>query len=248
MTHIIRLFTGCDRVMAASLLAVGIDPAKCILFRQSDVMNMQALDLHWPCPCPHTTKGSLLAHADTDEHSQVPEHAALGWVLGCCSSLSPLQQMTQFKEKKINNQKCVLNMLAALPPSTNSHRLRSGTRCPWGCYRTRCCRRPTSCSTKPNWCLTIALHISAKHHCTSHQCQAPLWLHQQVPVGEDQTQHLELCRSLARKFNSLVVRGARAWVRVCMCVCIGVCMGAWQPFVHAIAGCGGVCDTAPTHG
>ena len=44
----------------------------------------------------------------------------------------------------------------------------------WGCSPTRSCRRPTSCSTSAD----------------------------QVPVGEDQRQHLELTRDLAQRFNS----------------------------------------------
>ena len=45
---------------------------------------------------------------------------------------------------------------------------------PSGCSPTRSCRPPTSCSTRPT----------------------------QVPVGEDQRQHLELTRDLAQRFNT----------------------------------------------
>jgi tryptophanyl-tRNA synthetase len=48
-----------------------------------------------------------------------------------------------------------------------------------GCSCTPCCRRPTSCSTAPTL----------------------------VPVGEDQVQHLELSRDIARKWNARFGRG-----------------------------------------
>ena len=52
--------------------------------------------------------------------------------------------------------------------------LRQQTSSASGCSPTRSCRPPTSCSTRPS----------------------------QVPVGEDQRQHLELTRDLAQRFNT----------------------------------------------
>ena len=49
----------------ALLLAVGLDPEKCLVFVQS----------------------------------QVPAHAELSWLLGCCTQFGELSRMTQFKDK-----------------------------------------------------------------------------------------------------------------------------------------------------
>jgi tryptophanyl-tRNA synthetase len=53
------------REMAASLLALGLDPERCTLFVQS----------------------------------HVPQHAQLGWVMGCITGFGEASRMTQFKDK-----------------------------------------------------------------------------------------------------------------------------------------------------
>lgn len=53
----------------ALLLAVGLDPEKCLVFVQS----------------------------------QVPAHAELSWLLGCCTQFGELSRMTQFKDKSAKN-------------------------------------------------------------------------------------------------------------------------------------------------
>ncbi|HEY1774659.1 MAG TPA: tryptophan--tRNA ligase [Solirubrobacteraceae bacterium] len=115
---------------AAILLAAGLDPARCILFRQSDVH----------------------------------EHTELTWMLGSVTAYGDLQRMTQFKDKAPKQRELVSAGLFFYPVLMAADVL---------AYRTN-----------------------------------------EVPVGEDQRQHLELTREIARSFNArfgetLVVPEAR---------------------------------------
>ncbi|HEX2702229.1 MAG TPA: tryptophan--tRNA ligase [Solirubrobacteraceae bacterium] len=115
---------------AAILLAAGLDPERCILFRQSDV----------------------------------PEHTELAWLLASVTAYGDLQRMTQFKEKSGKQRELVSAGLFFYP-------------------------------------VLMAADVLA-------------YRAQDVPVGEDQRQHLELMRDIAIRFNSrfgeqLVVPDAR---------------------------------------
>jgi tryptophanyl-tRNA synthetase len=115
---------------AAILLAAGLDPARCILFRQSDVV----------------------------------EHSELTWLLTAVTAYGDLQRMTQFKEKSAKQRELVTAGLFFYPVLMAADVL---------AYRTN-----------------------------------------EVPVGEDQRQHLELMRDIAIRFNArfgeqLVVPDAR---------------------------------------
>ncbi len=85
--------------------------------------------------------------------SHVPQHAELGWILGCYTQFGELSRMTQFKAK---SQQHADNITAGL-------------------------------FTYP---VLMAADILLY--------QADL-----VPVGEDQRQHVELCRDIAQRFNGL---------------------------------------------
>jgi tryptophanyl-tRNA synthetase len=102
----------------AMLLAAGLDPAHCILFRQSDVQ----------------------------------EHAELCWLLASVTPYGDLQRMTQFKDKSAREQQLVRTSLFLYPVLQAADIL---------LYRT-----------------------------------------DEVPVGEDQRQHVELAREIARRFNA----------------------------------------------
>jgi tryptophanyl-tRNA synthetase len=102
----------------ATLLAAGLDPARCILFRQSDVK----------------------------------EHTELCWLLGSVTPYGDLQRMTQFKEKSAREQQLVRTSLFLYPVLQAADIL---------LYRT-----------------------------------------DEVPVGDDQRQHVELAREIARRFNA----------------------------------------------
>jgi tryptophanyl-tRNA synthetase len=102
----------------AMLLAAGLDPERCILFRQSDVR----------------------------------EHTELTWLLCSVTPYGDLQRMHQFKDKSEREQELVRASLFLYPVLQAADIL---------LYRT-----------------------------------------DEVPVGDDQRQHIELARELARRFNS----------------------------------------------
>lgn len=102
----------------AILLASGLDPGRCILFRQSDVV----------------------------------EHASLCWLLANVTSFGELRRMNQFKEKSAQQRDFVSAGLFFYPVLQAADIL---------AYQT-----------------------------------------DEVPVGEDQKQHIELARTIAERFNS----------------------------------------------
>jgi len=102
----------------AMLIAAGLDPARCILFRQSDVK----------------------------------EHTELTWLLCAVTPYGDLQRMHQFKDKSDREQQLVRTSLFLYPALQAADVL---------LYRTN-----------------------------------------EVPVGDDQRQHIELAREIARRFNS----------------------------------------------
>jgi tryptophanyl-tRNA synthetase len=103
---------------AAMMISAGLDPARCILFRQSD--------LH--------------------------EHSELCWLLCAVTAYGDLQRMHQFKDKSAREQQLVRTSLFLYPVLQAADIL---------LYKT-----------------------------------------DEVPVGEDQRQHVELSREIARRFNS----------------------------------------------
>jgi tryptophanyl-tRNA synthetase len=103
---------------AAMMIAAGLDPDRCILFRQSDVR----------------------------------EHSELTWLLSSVTAYGDLQRMHQFKDKSAREQELVRTSLFLYPVLQAADIL---------IYRT-----------------------------------------DEVPVGDDQRQHLELAREIARRFNA----------------------------------------------
>jgi tryptophanyl-tRNA synthetase len=103
---------------AAMLLASGLDPARCILFRQSDVR----------------------------------EHSELCWLLSSVTAHGDLNRMNQFKEKSVQQRELVSAGLFMYP-------------------------------------LLQAADVLA-------------YRADEVPVGDDQRQHLELTRDIAIRFNA----------------------------------------------
>jgi tryptophanyl-tRNA synthetase len=103
---------------AAILLAAGLDPARCTLFRQSDV----------------------------------PQHTELTWLLSSVTELGRLQRMHQFRDKSTAQRELVSAALLLYPV------------------------------------LQAADVLAYRAH--------------EVPVGEDQREHLELMRDVARRFNA----------------------------------------------
>jgi tryptophanyl-tRNA synthetase len=114
---------------AAILLAAGLDPARCTLFRQSDVA----------------------------------EHTELTWLLSCVTELGRLQRMHQFRDKADVGQRELVSAGLLLYPVLQAADVLA--------YRA-----------------------------------------QEVPVGEDQREHLELMRDVARRFNARFAGGEEALV------------------------------------
>lgn len=85
--------------------------------------------------------------------SHVPQHAELGWILGCYTQFGELSRMTQFKQKA---QQHADNITAGL--------------------------------------FTYPVLMAA---------DILLYQADFVPVGEDQRQHVELCRDIAQRFNGV---------------------------------------------
>lgn len=83
--------------------------------------------------------------------SHVPEHAELGWILGCVTPIAELERMTQFKDKAERQEKNINTGLLTYP-------------------------------------VLQAADILLYHGTV-------------VPVGQDQVQHVELTRDIARWFN-----------------------------------------------
>lgn len=104
--------------LAKLYLAVGLDPAKSTIFRQSDV----------------------------------PEHTELAWFLNCTTPMGELERMTQFKDKSQQHKDNINTGLFTYPTLMAADILLYDT----------------------NF----------------------------VPVGEDQQQHVELARIIAKKFNN----------------------------------------------
>src|SRR4051794_20846564 len=109
-----------ERVLdtTAILLAAGLDPARCVLFRQGDVM----------------------------------EHAELTWLLSSVTAVGELNRMHQFRDKSVAQRELVSAGLLFYPVLQAADVL---------AYRA-----------------------------------------DEVPVGEDQREHLELMRDVARRFNA----------------------------------------------
>jgi tryptophanyl-tRNA synthetase len=103
---------------AAVLIAAGLDPERCTLFRQSDVR----------------------------------EHTELTWLLSAVTELGRLQRMHQFRDKSVAQRELVAAALLLYPV------------------------------------LMAADVLAYRAH--------------EVPIGEDQREHLELMRDVARRFNA----------------------------------------------
>jgi tryptophanyl-tRNA synthetase len=104
--------------LTALLIAAGLDPERCVLFRQSDV----------------------------------EAHTELAWMLGCITPLGELNRMHQFRDKSVQQRQLVSSGLLFYPV------------------------------------LQAADVLAYRAH--------------EVPVGEDQREHLELMRDIAVRFNA----------------------------------------------
>nr|ABZ08464.1 putative tRNA synthetases class I (W and Y) [uncultured marine microorganism HF4000_APKG3D20] len=105
--------------------------------------------------------------------SHVIGHTELAWVLACLTPLGELQRMTQFKEKVAE-----LGFKASEGGEGDSHKF-------------------THSGSRPQ----ASINSGLLSYPVLMAADILLYNADLVPVGEDQRQHLELCRDLAQRFN-----------------------------------------------
>lgn len=129
--------------------------------------------------------------------SEVPEHTELKWIFDCVTSVGSLQRMTQFK------QKTGFDGVEVFEKAWNQ-----AVESTEGNYEKVKNKAPSNLSSE-----TISSFLSSLMRLRSGKSglltypvlQAAdilLYHGETVPVGEDQVQHLELTRDIARKFNN----------------------------------------------
>ncbi len=124
--------------------------------------------------------------------SHVPAHAELGWILNTITPLGDLERMTQFKDKgKIDDKWMdeITNKLRTLKIKTKETETIDTLLEAAENYAQDNLRRHTTMAGLLNYPILMAADIL-------------LYQTDVVPVGEDQQQHIELARSLAKRFNN----------------------------------------------
>jgi tryptophanyl-tRNA synthetase len=104
--------------------------------------------------------------------SYVPAHSELTWILDCFTGYGEMSRMTQFKDKSRNLQKDLTSQAEGEPNSPSLHD--SQTRISVGLF---------------NYPVLMAADML-------------LYNAEYVPVGDDQTQHLEFTRDIAERMNN----------------------------------------------
>ena len=107
--------------------------------------------------------------------SHVVGHTELAWVLACLTPLGELQRMTQFKEKVVK-----LGFKASEENEDGSQKF-------------------THSGSRPQ----ASINSGLLSYPVLMAADILLYNADLVPVGEDQRQHLELCRDLAQRFNNV---------------------------------------------
>lgn len=106
--------------------------------------------------------------------SHVVGHAELAWVLGCLTPIGDLQRMTQFKEKAA---RLGFAVAGAAEEGGDLRFVHEGARA------------------------QASVNAGLLFYPVLMAADILLYNADKVPVGDDQRQHLELCRDLARRFN-----------------------------------------------
>jgi len=113
--------------------------------------------------------------------SQVLEHATLGWIFNCLTSLGELQRMTQFKEKSAQSN--------GFEKQENNRLFKND-----GLEEKKLKIARKMIGSNINTGLLVYPTLMA--------ADILIYKPTAVPVGDDQTQHVELTRDIARKFNN----------------------------------------------
>lgn len=112
--------------------------------------------------------------------SHVPAHSELAWILNTITPLGELERMTQFKEKAGIVPLLFIGDKDSTPQEILKKKIASD--------QMRTSKRQAIYAGLLNYPVLMAADIL-------------LYRTAVVPVGEDQTQHIELARSLAKRFN-----------------------------------------------
>lgn len=115
--------------------------------------------------------------------SDVPEHTELTWILSCVARMGELERMTQYKDKVRRTIPDKTTSNDEFATRIDSAELSAHVNVPFSQDQTQ--RAGVGLFTYP---ILMAADIL-------------LYQTDLVPVGQDQKQHLELCRDLAERFN-----------------------------------------------
>jgi len=164
--------------VAKIYLASGIDPKKSIIFQQSDISA----------------------------------HTELTWILNCVARISDLNRMTQFKEKASIN---LDSLEAELNAMKNSEWMKSLVKQLSPIIRDRYEKEEDLIRKVYDRCISSIYNELEEYKNNQENVNVGLFDYpvlmaadillyntDAVPVGEDQAQHVELCRTLGRRFNS----------------------------------------------
>lgn len=174
-----------DRILdaAAMYVAAGLDPEKCIVFVQS----------------------------------HIPQHTELAWLLSTITPSGELSRMTQFRDKSLKNVLRKLDQTQDLPSSLVNTLTKAQTLAELRkklLTEMALASRAGKLDSKKSAVLGAISEILEDTLTVAASSlglfaypvlmAADILLYQAnfVPVGEDQTQHLELTRSIAERFNS----------------------------------------------
>ena len=126
------------------------------------------------CVAQYIACGLDPKHSNIFIQSHVTGHTELAWLLGCITPIGDLQRMTQFKEKAAKLGFKVTSEKAANDLVFTHEGARQGA----------------------------SLNSGLLMYPVLMAADILLYNADAVPVGNDQKQHLELCRDLAQRFNS----------------------------------------------
>lgn len=129
--------------------------------------------------------------------SDVPEHAELTWVLSCIARMGELERMTQFKDKSQRiNRESVKTGYQKIPPLIDPlvDSLAEGNELKFR-------RTLPPLEAEPPRKRIDGVGVGLFTYPILMAADILLYQTDLVPVGQDQKQHLELCRDLAERFN-----------------------------------------------
>lgn len=163
--------------VAAEFIAAGLDPKKSVIFLQN----------------------------------QVHEHSELAWIFECITPLGELERMTQFKDKS-----GIYSLFSKYLPELSEQRLQEITPLIDEVKNSQIVTEAVlkKIADSLNIALKTVIEIFRTGELTRNKAKLGLLAYPTlmaadilmykpfaVPVGEDQTQHIELSRIIARKFN-----------------------------------------------